>query len=156
MAKNITYETNYEIYYFSDNLINIFGHTYTYSGGAHPNSNTSSKIFLLIDGKFQKIELGDLFLPNSNYLKKLSELCIADLKKQEASSITSEEITDLSDALAHTVFTVTPYGISLYFDPYAVASYAEGAFQVNIPLVKIKDILDTNKLTPEMMKKIKK
>jgi hypothetical protein len=135
---------------------NILGHFFSYTGGAHGNYGTFTMVYLLTGSTFKQIKLADLFLQKSGYLKKLSNLCIEELKKKEASNITSGETTDLSKDLENLAFTITPGGMTFYFDPYMVASYAEGPFEVNIPLTKIKDILDKNKLTPEILKKIQK
>jgi hypothetical protein len=43
-------------------------------------------------------------------------------------------------------FTVTAKGIRFYFGPYAVASYAEGAFEVFVPWSDLGDHADTSLL----------
>lgn len=107
-----------------------------YSGGAHPNTSLEGRNYLLAaDGAVKPLGLWDLLRKSPAAEKKLSDLIIADLKRQRASSVVDGGIKGFvreldKDGLP---FTILPNGLAFHFGPYAVGSYAEGGFRVVIP-----------------------
>jgi len=130
----------YTIAYYSEQLISLLIIVYEFTGGTHGNRGYSSKNFSIKQGKAVPLELKNLFVANSPYLKVLSDFCIKELRKQEASSVVDGKIESLNeDNLS--VFTLEPSGIRFVFAPYQVGSYAEGSFFVIVPYKELQKYL---------------
>ncbi len=134
-----------EVAYISPVLVSLMHNYYTDGGGAHGNSNVDGENWLITNGIPVKLRLNDLFKPDANYLQILTALLVKDLKRQQASFVVDGSTTpqDIRQGLQtnQTAFTIQPSGLHFYFPPYAVASYAEGMFEVKISYKAIKDLL---------------
>lgn len=134
---------NYKIHYMDKNKVSILSDMSTYFlGAAHPNNELISFNYDLKTGK--KIELKDLFKSNSNYLKTLSDYCIKNLSKKVASY--DDDSTWVKNGASpksdnFKTFTVTQNSLTIHFQTYQVASYAEGPQEVKIPFSVIKNIM---------------
>lgn len=119
--------------------------TYTYAGGAH-GMTTYDCLNVDLSGETPKsLGLTDLLVSPESGLAKLAELCLADLKKQEASWVVDGTLTSLGkEELA--VFTISPRGLTFYFEPYAVGSYAEGPYEVTLGFDAVSDVLKVDLL----------
>lgn len=120
------------IYHYSPTLVSLTCLISTYSGGAHGMSWTMAHNLVIDGGKTKDLGLADLFKPDSGYLAALSGYCIEDLKKKEASSIVDGGITEFTEEQLSS-FAISRAGLTVFFAPYAVASYAEGPFEVSVP-----------------------
>lgn len=120
----------------------------TYTGGAHPNTFSHTFTFEMSSGNL--VNLSDIFTKNSNYLSELSKITSEDLKTQLIKN-------DSPDFIAETIEMGTEPTeenfrnwvfdnnyLTIHFDPYQVASYAEGPQMVNIPLIDLSDILNNH------------
>ncbi len=119
----------------------------TYTGGAHPNTFSHTFTFEMNSGDL--INLSDIFNKNENYLETLSKITSDNLKSQLIKG-------DSPDFIAETIESGTEPTeenyknwvfdnnyLTIHFDPYQVASYAEGPQMVNIPLSDLSDILNS-------------
>ncbi|MEI7424676.1 MAG: DUF3298 domain-containing protein [Candidatus Staskawiczbacteria bacterium] len=118
-----------------DNISIIFN-IYSFQGGAHGasyfiplNYNTKSK---------QEIKLADLFPNQPDYLQKISDYCVADLKKQLTKSLGNLDGTWIQDGAGpsennYSTFLINKDNIIFYFPQYQVAFYAAGDFKVIYP-----------------------
>ncbi len=120
-----------EIVHSSEAIASMRDVEYQYTGGAHGNSSHGGMNFIAANEKVTLFKLEDLFKPDSDWLRRLEKFCVTDLMRQEASSIGGEDHQFNAEELAN--FTVSPAGLQIYFSPYAVGSYAEGAFTVHVP-----------------------
>lgn len=109
--------------------------------GAHPNTFYRTFTFDRVTGGELKIQ--DLFLPKSDYLKRLSAIAEFELSKS------LKDVTDIdyirqgvtADALNFQSFAIEGPDLILIFPPYQVAPYAAGTQTVTVPLSQFKDIL---------------
>ena len=129
-------EINYSVSLVSDNLISVGFDAYFETGGAHPNSYSFVLNYDLQSGR--ELALGDLFKPNSGYLRVISDYCIRQLRNQVS------DYDTLRDGAAPTTnnynsWLITQRGLSVTFDSYQVASYAEGPKGVLVPYSVIKN-----------------
>lgn len=144
-ARESSLDVGYEIRYATDELISVEFRQDTYSGGAaHPNNSTSVLNYDVKSGK--KLTLADLFNPKSNYLAVISAYCIKALKDQ------SKKVNDsmLDDGMLksgaspradnYRAWSITKKGLWITFDPYQVASYAQGPQHVLVPFSALKEI----------------
>jgi len=139
-----TLETTYKVERNDAKMFAVVFGEYTYTGGAHPNSNTVTYNFLLPDG-------AQVFLPEivdgSQGIARISSLAIATLVKTVGSGpeplTTMEMIVSGAGPLAENfkAFVWLPDKLHIYFPPYQVAAYAAGAQEVVIPLAQLREVI---------------
>ncbi len=142
---NISYEKSG----FSNNHESFLIFFYTFTGGAHGNTNIVTKNYDL--KKVEEVKLDDVFDENSDYLEVISEIVMGDLEKKliqiEIPPDSKKLIRDWIEEGAgpkkenYQNFTLTPNSIIFHFGQYQVASYADGIQRVKIPFSKISDVL---------------
>jgi hypothetical protein len=137
------YESAYEVNLAADELVSLAFGVSTYGeGAAHPNHSTMVFNYDLAAGRI--LSLSDLFQPKSNYLGMISSYAIAELKKK----LGPEPDTDWiergagADAENYQNWNITRQGLKVTFDPYQVASYAEGEHVVIVPYSVLKKVID--------------
>ncbi len=129
-----------------------FAMDYYEHGAAHP-----SHAFHVInyDAKAgRQLRLADLFRPGSNYLKKMSEVAIRQMRRWNKDSaeypggggqpyLDDEGITAgaAPDAQNYKNWTITPRGLAVTFDYYQLGAYAAGAPKVVLPYADLKDVI---------------
>lgn len=145
-------EIGFDSTYATNDLVSIQFSESTFSGGAHPNSSTYTINYDLKNGR--ALTLADLFQPKSNYLKALSNYCIADLKKQVEEMSDDEWLTRGAGADAENFrsWNITKKGLMINFDPYQVAAYAAGPQTVIIPYAKLQEIAKTSAVVSALQK----
>jgi hypothetical protein len=119
-----------------------------YTGGAHPNTTTESFNYDL--NRNAPVRLADLFTPNSNYMKVISDYSVRELKKLET-------VSDAEDGAGPKVenfhsWNFTPAGLKITFDPYQVGPYVAGAHVVVVPYSVLKPIIKPDGLLAQFAK----
>jgi hypothetical protein len=143
MGSDIT--IGYDVALATDRLVSICVIISTYyAGAAHPNHFSRTVNYDLDKGK--EIKLADLFKPGTKYLEAIASYCISELKREADDSSLHEWIDKGAEAADdnYKSWTIERKGIRVYFDPYQVASYAEGRKEVLIPYEALKDIMRPN------------
>lgn len=138
-----TYDSAYWVTLSTPNLVSLaFGISTYGEGAAHPNHNTM--VFNYDLDKGRTLSLSELFKPNSNYLKVISNYTINELKKKFAPDPDLDWIENGAGAKEENYknWNLTKSGLQVTFDPYQVASYAEGEHVVVIPYAVLKDLID--------------
>ena len=105
---------------------------YYYTGGAHPNSHSSSLLVRGGGAELQVVALEELFANSTDWLATVSAAVLADLTAQGAEAVVRGDVTELS-AQDLATFTLEPGGLRFHFDPYAVGPYVQGGFVVMLP-----------------------
>jgi hypothetical protein len=144
------YESDYVVTLATNDLVSVaFGVSTFGEGAAHPMHYTVVFNYDLRAGR--QLKLADLFRPNSDYLKVISDYAIKDLTKQiGAETSGGEPDTDWIREGAgpkeenYRSWNLSDKGLEINFDPYQVASYADGPHEVVIPLSVLKNVLDPN------------
>lgn len=122
------------------NLASFVFQNYAFTGGAHPMTYYETLNLLRTDTGVKPIAFEDIFKDAAGAAKVISTRLVEDLKRQQASSVVSSSITEFKREDLNN-FVVCRGGLVFHFSPYAVASYAEGAFQVRVPWDVVKDYL---------------
>ncbi len=142
---NCSFEAGYDTTLATDDLLSFHFEASVYTGGAHPNSYSKNLTFDVKTGK--KIKLAELFKPNSNYLKKISDISVESLRKQlkkigEGQDPDEEMLRSGTEPSNenYSEWNITKKGLLINFDPYQVAAYAYGPQRVLIPFNSLKDI----------------
>jgi uncharacterized protein YecT (DUF1311 family) len=112
---------------------------YTFTGGAHPNSDFMTFNYLMPDG--WRIYLPEIF--QAKALKAISAFAIADLKKQMGEDADDETIADGAGPAWDNFdgFILKPESLDLNFAAYQVAAYAAGPQFVSMPLARLKSLM---------------
>lgn len=145
-------ETSYNVELANDNVISVFFQNSDFEGGAHPNNYSFTLNYDLKNGK--ELKLADLFKPNSNYLKIISDYSIQKLKT-EAGEMSDDEWIKTGAAPEANNFSswnITDKGVLITFDPYQVAAYAAGPQEVLIPYSQLKNILRDGTIVSDLAK----
>lgn len=108
------------------------------AGAAHPYSFSRTINFDLQANR--EVHLSDLFTPGVDYLKLISDYCIAELQKTDffAGFETGADPTELN----YQNWNLTPDGLLVNFDPYQVGPYAAGPQQITVPYATLAEWLD--------------
>lgn len=119
-----------------ENTVSIILNISDFTGGAHGSSYFSAFNYDVKNKK--EIKLADLFIGQSDYVQKISDFCIADLKKQIKERTEGNDEGWIQDGAgpAETnflVFKINKDDITFYFPQYQVAAYAVGDFTVTMP-----------------------
>jgi hypothetical protein len=142
-------EVGYEVTAASKDFISVLFTFYGYmSGAAHPNTTTESFNYDL--NRNAPVRLADLFTPNSNYLKVISDYAVAELKKLETVS-NAEQGAGPKIENYHS-WNITPVGLRITFDNYQVGPYAAGAHMVVVPYSVLKPIIKPDGLLAQFSK----
>jgi hypothetical protein len=136
----------YGVEYADDDLISVNFIDETFSGGVHPNSGSFTITYDLKAGR--ELKLADLFKPGSQYLKRIADYVIADLKARkdpdsgENLGIAQDYFEEGAEPTAENYanWNVAKKGLMFTFPPYQVAAYVEGPQQVIVPFSQLKDI----------------
>jgi len=133
-------DISYSVAHADRNLISLLFSNYSYTGGAHGNTNSVAFNYDLNRGVVLK--LSDLFQPNSNYLKVISDYCIKEVKKSDLND--DEWIRNGAGPKAENYesWNITPEGLQITFDAYQVAAYAAGPQEVVVPYSILKPIIN--------------
>lgn len=134
-------EISYTIAHADDKIVSISFGNYYDTGGAHPNGYSFALNFDLKTGR--ELQLADLFKPNSNYLKVISDYSTKSLKETLGEDADDEWIKTGAGAEAKNFrsWNVTKRGLEINFDSYQVAPYVSGPQEVEIPFEDLKGIL---------------
>lgn len=134
-------QLTYSVELANDDVISLLFEDDSYTGGAHGSSITTTVNFDLKNNR--ELKLADIFVPNANYLKTLSESSLTDLKAQKIEATDDETLNDGTTPKEENFrsWNLTKKGLQINFDAYQVASYAAGPQIVVIPYDKLRDIL---------------
>jgi Protein of unknown function (DUF3298) len=69
------------------NAVSLIQSYWEYTGGAHGNGGLHGQCFIDDQGSVRRLNLEDLFDPNSDWKKRLIDFCVSDLRCQEATFI---------------------------------------------------------------------
>jgi hypothetical protein len=142
-----TFDSRYLVEFATNDLVSIGFVINTYfEGAAHGNYNVIVFNYDLNSGR--SLRLSDLFKPNSNYLSLISDYAIKSLRKQAAPDPDLDWIRSGAgpEEKNYQSWNITRKGLEVTFNPYQVASYAEGPKVVTIPYPVLKNIIDPNGL----------
>lgn len=110
------------------------------NGAAHPGDYHLTINYDLEAGR--ELSLGDLFLPNSNYLETISNYCVSELGKRDVGFEGGFEGGARPTLENYRNWNVTPDGLMITFDTYQVAPGAAGPQTVVVPYDQLKAIID--------------
>lgn len=139
-------DVGYMIEYADEDLISVNFTESVFTGGAHPNSGTTTLTYDLKAGR--TLKLADLFKPGTKYLAAIATYATRDLKgrKDPESGDNLGIAQDIwEDGAKATMenyrnWNITKKGLLITFPAYQVAAYAYGPQTVIVPYSTLKDI----------------
>lgn len=136
------YTLNTTVTWWEDDAVCILFDTYSYQGGAHPNTRFDTLMMTVEDGEFKEVQLKNVFIRPSEIEKTLSPLIVERLIAKGWANDQPDRRKRVFTAGDLLYFTVSARGLTVYFEPYAIGAYAEGAFVVTVPWDDLKDVID--------------
>ncbi len=131
---NHDYETYNTVLYNANGILSYSNYTYTYSGGAH---GLGTKVCFVYDVyENETIDIYSIF--KEEHIDDVLTLIKEDLIKNEVG------VFDMNNVNVTENFFVDKKGIHWIYNPYEIASYAEGIIEVVLPYSKIQSYFIEN------------
>lgn len=138
---NYSYTGDFSVEFFKKHLLQLqlTGYNYPF-GAAHGMPFEVYAHIDLVKGKMYQLK--DLFKPNSNYVKVLSDI-VGNLIKNDP-QYSYVFLGSYTGIKPDQPFYVKEDALYLYFAPYEIGPYAAGFPRFRIPFAQIMDIIDVN------------
>lgn len=132
-------EIDYVIVQATPQLLSLQLTIYSYTGGAHPNSQTRS---LNWDPRRERLlVLADLFSPIAPAGRIIADYCRRELSRLDLGDPQWVARGTAFNDQNYQRWNPTRAGLRITFDPYQVAAYVQGSFEVTIPWERLKTML---------------
>jgi hypothetical protein len=134
------YDQQYQLLSSPGNLVSLRFQIMIYiQGAAHPGTHSRTVTYDLEAGS--DVRLANLFLPGSDYLERIANYCIAQLRTRD---IGFETFSSGADPIPQNYgsWNITPDGLLITFDEYQVAAYAAGVQEVTVPFAELQSVID--------------
>lgn len=141
----LDFQQSMTLTYASPELMSVTVSTGRYDGGAHPNHYSATYNVHMRDGV---LDFGKVFPDKA--VAQLSKLCFEALKRPGGEKLSPQErreamfdptpqsMHEMVGNLASWAFNET--GATILFPPYAIAPYAAGDFECDLPLKTLKTL----------------
>jgi hypothetical protein len=119
-----------------------------FAGAAHPNLKTRTLNYGF--NPSIPLEFPDLFLRDTEYVAIISKYCISALHHQQPDSMKATFTGETNDWILRgaspeprnfETFLIEAGGVRIFFDPYSVACYAEGRYEVFVPASVLSTVM---------------
>ena len=129
------FEDNSDIYVRrADSLVvSLLEFGSSYMGGAHGMYGFTGKTFDTYTGK--EMQLTDVFTSQTAMTDAIKQQLMFDYPKASFQGSNGASMRNMVDQLAkegHLFWTMDPRGVTFYFNPYILGSYAEGVFTTTL------------------------
>jgi hypothetical protein len=157
-GRSWTFERGYRLRVAVAPYVSVIYETGTYTGGAHPNSRTSTILWDSVQNR--RTEIQSLFResakngPTANALCKLVRDAIVVEKKKKDAPVEDDPAVDEwlkpikpdfkslgESSLAPSTVAGRSSGMTFHFSPYDVGSYAEGPYTGFVPFAALEPYL---------------
>ncbi len=129
----------YEISLATDKILSIYFIVYSYGVGAAHSVQDSFTVNYDLESE-KVLRLADIFKPNANYLRLISQYCLNELTKQD-NFVFKEALTP--KAKNYESWNITKEGLQINFAACSVLACSAGEQEVTIPFVTMRDVLRT-------------
>lgn len=148
-AASYNYEDQTATYvlYQQANLLSVEFFRYDFSGGAHGNYGSTGASYDLRTGR--RLRYADIFRPAAaQQLPALLEAAVRPLMHLAASDPLDKQLFVKQMPVTHNVY-LTAGGAVFIYQPYEIASYAQGEVRVFVPLAELRPLLRPGLPLPE-------
>ncbi|MGE5072817.1 MAG: RsiV family protein [Anaerolineae bacterium] len=137
-----TFDLHYNVLSPPGSMISIkFDIQTYYSGAAHPGDVSQTITYDLQAGR--DVALGDLFIPNADFLTAVSKYCVAQLNTRDI-GFQGFELGATATLQNYRNWNITSDGLMITFDEYQVAPYAAGPQTIIIPYKALAPLIRAN------------
>ncbi|WP_085522205.1 DUF3298 and DUF4163 domain-containing protein [Tuberibacillus sp. Marseille-P3662] len=134
----------YEIKTNERGILSLAMYAYAFTGGAHGMTTIQTLTFDVTSGK--QYQLQDLFNPNSDYTKVLTDIINKQIQQRDI-----QMIVDSVPAPGNQSFYIADKCLVIYYQLYDLAPYVYGIPYFPISIYEIQDIIDENGPLGQMM-----
>ncbi|MGI4866882.1 MAG: DUF3298 domain-containing protein [Janthinobacterium lividum] len=139
VAMNYEDQTATYVFCQQGNLLSVGIFRYDFSGGAHGNYGTTGASYDLRTG--QRLHYDAIFLPTAAaQLPALLTQAVRPLVNLKPDEPLDQALFVKQMPVTHNVF-LTPGGVEFIYQPYEIASYAQGEVRVFLPLPAVQALL---------------
>ena len=144
------FEDNSDIYVRrADSLVvSLLEFGSSYMGGAHGMYGVTGKTFNTYTGR--EMQLTDVFTSQTAMTDAIKQQLMFDYPKASFQGNNGASMRNMVDQLAkegHLFWTMDPRGVTFYFNPYILGSYAEGIFTTTLLYSERPQIFKHNEYT---------
>lgn len=118
------FNLSYDVHTDKNGILSVTDYEYYDLGGAHPNTERSSKTFDLKNAK--ELALSDVVKGDADEIHTMVFDVFVKYFEENSENFSTEAASELDKECDNVKFYVTDNTIVLYFDVYQVSSYAEG------------------------------
>ena len=114
-------------------VVSLLEFNYSYMGGAHGMFGFTGKTFNTYTG--QEMQLADVFTSQTAMTDAIKQQLMFDYPNASFRENNGASMRNMVDQLArdgHLLWTMDPRGVTFYFNPYILGSYAEGVFNTTL------------------------
>ena len=114
-------------------MVSLLELSYSYMGGAHGMYGFTGKTFDTCTGK--EMQLTDIFTSPAAMTNAIKQQLLFDYPKASFRENDGASMRDTVDQMAKDdklLWTMDPRGVTFYFNPYILGSYAEGVFTTTL------------------------
>ena len=129
-------------------VVSLLEFSSSYMGGAHGMYGFTGKTFDTYTGK--EMQLTDVFTSQTAMTDAIKQQLMFDYPKASFQENNGASMRDMVDQLAkegHLFWTMDPRGVTFYFNPYILGSYAEGIFTTTLLYSERPQIFKHNEYT---------
>ena len=138
---SLNYEQQSQTYvlYQQQNLLSLAFTSYTFTGGAHGNSGTTAASYDLRTGR--RLRYADIFRPEADRrLPALLAPAVRPLVGLAPGAPLEGQLFVKQMPVTHHVF-LTSGGVGFIYQPYEIASYAQGEIRIFLPMSQVRALL---------------
>ena len=132
-------EVSYDIILVSSKMISVLISNYIYPHGANHGYTGRERFHWLLNSG-REMRSDDLFERGKNWQKTILSFCFKDLKARDYTNV--KDIDELGTTpIEPGNWSFNSAGLTIHFDPYAVASFADGPQEVLVPWSLLRGFL---------------
>jgi hypothetical protein len=136
---NYEEQTSTQVLYQSGDLLSLGYFTYSYSGGAHGMNTTSGASYDLRTGR--RLRYDDIFRPEAQaQLPAMLAQAVRPLVDLKPGEPLDKALFVKQMPVTHNAY-LTAGGVVFIYQPYEIASYAQGEVRVFLPLAQVRGLL---------------
>ena len=134
------YDQQYRLLSPPGNIVSLKFQIMIYiQGAAHPGTHFRTVTYDLEGGS--DLRLAQLFLSGSDYLERIANYCIAQLRNRDIGfDASSTGVQPVPGNYGN--WNITSDGLLITFDEYQVAAYAAGPQEVVVPYAELSSVID--------------
>jgi len=142
MMNTHAFTAHWQLRLLTTNLASFCVWSYDDVGGNGNHSRWHGVNFMRTPDGAHMMKLADLFLPAGDWPQQMRNRCAAKLRAISVRESIAETALENDTSIEN--FTVSPTGLQIYFNPYEIATGADGEFVVHFDYTELKDLLRTN------------